>query len=45
VLGPVVACSDRWSGARHGGRVLGQVVWCAMAAASTVMRTLVRYGL
>ena len=25
--------------------MLGPVVWCAMAAASTAMRTLVRYGL
>ena len=48
---PVVWCLDQWFGARTGGLVLGtvvwcsKVVWCAMAAASTAMRTLVRYGL
>ena len=30
VLEPVVWCSARWSGARHGGLVLGTtVVWCS----------------
>ena len=51
MLDTVVWCSDRWSRARTGGLVLGtvvwcsKVVWCAMAAASTAMRMLVRCGL